>query len=75
MTEIIYVRDLLPVTAVKCQLNWELVNYFGRCKGQNRRSKKPCENLVGEYECRHFQADFDPKSHGGRLTGTAKVKK
>jgi len=73
-TRVQYVRDLLPLTAVKCQRTWTLVDYFGHCKGEKTRSKKPCEDLVGEYECKHFQMDFDPRHQGGRLRGTAKIR-
>ena len=72
--QIVYVRDLLPVVAVKCQRNWRLVEYFGHCKGEKTRSKKPCGDLVGDYECRHFQMDFDPRLHKGILRGNARIK-
>ena len=69
-----YVRDLLPIRAVRCQYNWSLVDYYGSCKGEKRRNKKPCVHLVGEYVCDHFQVDFDPKFKGGKLKGTARAR-
>lgn len=69
-----YVRDLLPIRAVRCQYNWRLVDYYGSCKGEKRRNGKPCVHLVGEYVCDYFQADFNPRFKGGKLRGTARAR-
>jgi len=68
-----YVRDLLPIRAVRCQYNWRLVDYYGSCKGEKRRNKKKCVHLIGEYVCNYFQADFNPRFHVGRLKGNARA--
>ena len=70
----VYVRDLLPIMAVRCQMNWRLVDYFGTCKGEKTRSKKPCSSFMGNYECKWFQADFDPRYKGENVKNNHKVR-
>ena len=53
-TETITVRDLLPIKAVQCQLSGTLVPFYRSCKGEGKRSGKPCEFYIPTYMCRYL---------------------
>ena len=65
-------RDLLPITAVKCDLAGHLVEYFKSCTGTDK--KKPCGYYLGKYLCGHVMADYHPAFHGGKDTARARVR-
>ncbi len=53
-SETITVRDLLPVKAVLCHLSGTLVPFYRSCKGEGKRSGKPCEFYISTYMCSYL---------------------
>jgi len=66
-------RDLLPIKAVKCNLQGHLVDFYRACVGEGK--KVPCGYYLGDYLCGYVLAQYHPAYRGGKDTARARVRK
>ena len=65
-------RDLLPIKAVKCDLQGHLVDFYRSCVGEGK--KNPCGYYLGNYKCGYVIARHHPAFNAGRDTVRARVR-